>query len=195
MLLQLGEWFEVVAAALSRMHSLSDTHSQHTRTEPDNSRSTSAPLHKGATPSNFETIPEMSSSSIIWRQSRPPSATLQSNTPNVPFKTARSNSVTSQPSSRQSRLLEHPHTRSTPTSRATTRLDWYQLLQEVKLDDMSLSSWFGYGGLVRRHVEMDDSTIINISPAFGCILVRDSKAQNIPEQLKVACYTDGVPPL
>lgn len=175
MMLQLGEWFEVVSSALSKLYSASEN-LLHTTEPPESTRGSSAP-HKGvATPSNFETIPEMSSSSMIWKHSRPTSANLLSTR-------IRSNSVISQQSSRQSHLQDIP--RSTGTSRATTRLDWYQLLQEVKSDDSSLIAWFGYGGQVRTHVELDESTVIKVSPAFGCILVGDCKAQNIPEQLKV----------
>ena len=60
-------------------------------------------------------------------------------------------------------------------------------MQEVKPEDVILSSWFGYGGQVRRDVEVDD-TMIKVSPAFGCILVGDIKAQTIPDQLKVCLH-------
>ena len=191
MMLQLGEWFEVVATALSRLHLAMEPQSDHTRTEPDDGRSTSAPPQKGVTPSNFETIPEMSSSTIGQQEMKSPSVDWTPSIPasHNPIKTTRSNSMMSHQSSRQSHMFDHTHTRSTATaSRATTRLDWYQLLQETKPEDMSLSSWFGYGGQIRRDVEMDDCTILKVSPAFGCILVGESKAQSIPEQLKVCRY-------
>lgn len=45
--------------------------------------------------------------------------------------------------------------------------------------------WFGYGGEARRKVEIDKSIQLPVSPAFGCILVGETSAKAIPEEMKV----------
>ncbi len=101
--------------------------------------------------------------------------------------TGRSAYMTSQQSSHLY-ASERPFTRNT-TSQGGTRMDWYSLVEEPR----TLESWFGYGGVARSQVEVD-SNVIQISPAFGCIMVRSNTMKPVPELLKVSsCSSLSLP--
>lgn len=73
------------------------------------------------------------------------------------------------------------------SSRSTVRLDWYQLLHEGKLEEVEPAMWFGYGGEARRNV-VDIDGSVPVSPAFGCILVGETSAKAISQELKVRIW-------
>ena len=93
---------------------------------------------------------------------------------------AQSSAQNSRATSQQSHSTQHQSRPS--TSRGTSRLDWYQ---SPNPEEGGL--WYGYGGDARRSMETE-SGVIQVSPAFGCVLVGKTAAKTIPEQLKVCCH-------
>lgn len=73
------------------------------------------------------------------------------------------------------------------TSRATTRIDWYNMTEG---NDSNIQEWFGYGGGPKVELQFNGD-LLRVSPAFGCCLTNKlciSKSMEVPEQLKVFLY-------
>ena len=70
--------------------------------------------------------------------------------------------------------------RSYNSGHTNTRTDWYQLEGKQEYE-----TWFGYGAEARRLVEVDKSTGLHFSSAFGFILGGSISTVAISEQLKV----------
>lgn len=171
LMIHLATWLGVLAKALANTSCMSKPIKGNTI-----AKGSSSTLHKEVSPS-FQ-----ASSSIGEHETALLRSSTLSCSPNAKPLGTPTNSVVS------SRVLPShltDRTRTKGSSRATTRLDWYQFVQEGKPAEMGLSGWFGYGGEARKVVEMADSTVLHVSPAFGCILVGNVTADDIPEQLKV----------
>ena len=196
--IQLGDWLAVVFKALSKLPSFLAARAQ-ARAAPKaegdaaamlaSTRSTPGPQSQKEASLCFEPIPEQESprDSTVSRGISRPSPFYS--TPDPRAGATPTTSVHSQQSSRrlfsqQSLRLAHvPNTRS--SSRSTVRIDWYQILEEARLRERDPAAWFGYGGEPRRSVEVEKSVRLQISPAFGCVLVGETPANAIPEELKV----------
>ena len=86
------------------------------------------------------------------------------------------------PSSQRSFRQQSPT--SGRTTRATTRMDWYKMVEGE-------GEWFGYGGGPKEEVEFSGDTHC-VSPAFGCLLIGPACIQSnpeIPQQLKVSQFS------
>lgn len=189
--IQLGDWLGVLFKALAAVPSFMAAQAQ-ARPAPDSNativpgsiRSTPAPPSQKEASFTFEPIPEQESSGSHGGYR--PSTFYSPDPRSIGTPTA---SVLSQqsfrplPSQQSLHLTNIPFTRS--SSRSTVRLDWYQLLEEGKSREVEPATWFGYGGETRRTVEVDESVRLPVSPAFGCVLVGETPAKAIPEELKV----------
>lgn len=194
--IQLGDWLAVVFKALAKLPSFLTVQAQAKaapKAEGDtavmlaSTRSTPAPPSQKEASLSFEPIPEQESlgSSSGSRGIHRPSPFYSSPDPRAG--TTPTTSIHSQQSSRrltsQQSIRLVPNTRS--SSRSTVRMDWYQMLEEGRQREMDPAAWFGYGGEPRRSVEVEKSVSLQVSPAFGCVLVGGTPAKAIPEELKV----------
>lgn len=202
--IQVGEWLGAVFKALAKVPSFLASQAQHAapgKGESDaamvvaasSSHSTPAPPSQKEASWSFEPIPEQESSGTTVGIHRP--STFYSSQDPRSLSTPTASVISRQsfrpyPSQLSLQLTNLACTRS--SSRSTVRLDWYQLLQEGRLGEVEPAVWFGYGGETRRTVEVDSSVQIPVSPAFGCILVGETSAKAILEELKVRTY-NGTP--
>lgn len=181
LMIHLAKWLETVAKALAMIPPFMAKQPRDSALA-NSVRSSPAPIRR----ETFQSNPEYPSPKQDTRPSSVPRPSEHSSLNPPPTRSlgTLSNSVMSQQSSRllPSHMTERTHTRA--SSRATTRLDWYLMSRTCKLEEVSLFNWCGYGGEVRRPVEID-SEVLHVSPAFGCVLVADTAACFIPEQLKV----------
>ena len=196
--IHLAKWLETVAKALAKIPPFMEKEVGRTSTQ---ERANTSSTHASTQRETCQTIPKSQSPDTrpisVTRPSEysssmyPPPAPRTATTTALPT----ASSLLSQQSSRllQSRLTERTHTRG--STRMTTRLDWYQLSQECRPEDVSVAGWCGYGGEVRRPVELLESEILHVSPAFGCVLVSDTAAAFVPEQLKVRHSLVAIPSL
>lgn len=179
LMIHLTKFLKVVTQALSKVPSFA---AKQTKTD--------APLGVNAIP-HKDSDPSLNHPGSVTQDSKPPSplrpSTFSSslNPPTTVKSLAASvNSSTHSQQSSPPHLTERAHTRT--SSRTATRLDWYQCLDEGKVEEAPTPpTWCGYGGEARRFVEVDDSTSLRVSPAFGCLLVGSFTAQTLPHQLKV----------
>ena len=194
--LKVGEWlgtmFKALASCMAKRKQRASQDENVTLANSSSYTSTPAPPSQKEALSTFEPIPEQESVSTTKdRQSKSPRIHRRSNFTTSPFTpNPKSPSGTSNPSiirhslSQQSHLkTDRPFSRS--TSNTSVMLDWYQLLGECKTKQMGPTTWFGYGGDARESIEMDESLTLQVSPAFGCVLVGGSLARTIPLELKV----------
>lgn len=189
--IQLGDWLGVVFKALAKVPSFMaqarDVPEANATIAPSSIRSTPAPSSQKEASSTFEPIPEQDSSEAGSGSHHVHHFSTSYSSPDPRSTGTPTASALSQQSfrrpfpSQQSQMSNVPFTRS--SSRCTVRLDWYQLLEEGKSRDVEL--WFGYGGETRRTIEVDKSVSLPVSPAFGCVLVGETPAKAIPEELKV----------